>query len=182
MAFSVKITGMDRVKKAVRDRTKKASVTSADKIGQTTIRMMKDHIAKGNSPIAGYGRFPAYKQSYKDQIEGKVAFYRDEQKRLRVFPPRGVHERFRGKKIRPVNLKLSGDFLSDLTWSKFKERFGTGVRIRFKTKKSRLKEKGHREGANGQGIRPIIPEAGENFRRDILDKIVELYRRALGAG
>lgn len=54
--------------------------------------VVDDHILKGKSPVRGKGRFPKYSDSYKKQIR----------RNLKAF----------GKKVRPVNLKLSGQMLS----------------------------------------------------------------------
>lgn len=68
-----------------------------------------------------------------------------------------------GKKPRPVNLELTGDFLKSLlVWFS-----GTGktkaVHIGFKDDLSKKKEQGHREGANGQPKRPMIPQGNETL-------------------
>ena len=116
-------------------------------LAEDFIAEKKNLIAKGISPIREKKkRFPAYKDPKK--YPG---------------PKRGsIRRRYPGKKPRPVNLKLSGKFLNDLTY-----RVSTGkrpvLRIGFWKKKSILKEKGHREGSNKQPKRPIIPTARERY-------------------
>lgn len=108
-----------------------------NRIGETAIAGMKDLISKGFSPIAGKGRFPAYKN--KDKYPGK-----------RKLP-------------RPVNLYLSGDFLDSLSSKNLKR----SVSFFYKGRENQLKETGHAEGHNGQPKRPTIPEKGERFAKII---------------
>lgn len=121
---------------------------TARKVGKTTIDMMKKRIANGLSPIRGKGRFPKYKASYQKQI-------------------RGGGSRFRGKKIRPVNLLLSGKFLRGLQSKIISD--GTGQKIPEISYKGAQadKEDGHRTGANNQEKRPTIPINRERYMRDI---------------
>lgn len=83
-----------------------------------------------------------------------------------------------GKKARPVNLFLTGDFLRALqarvtgTAGEFGLEVGffEGSKDRFGTE-AYLKEQGHREGANGQPERPTIPLGTEDFAVSIQDAI-----------
>lgn len=117
---------------------KKLSSAQLKQIGSALIIAMKASIKRGLSPIQSAGRFPAYKNPSK-------------------YPGKFHRKRF-GKRPRPVNLHLSGDFLKDLqvikVIPKTKEPI---IRIGFKTRLSKKKEQGHREGAKGQRKRPIIP-------------------------
>lgn len=122
--------------------------------GDVLIDEIKKRVAKGQSPIQEQPRrFPAYKnpKNYPDK----------------------VRKRFPQKRRRPVNLYLSGKFLESL---KYKVKTGKRPRITigFFSRKSKAKEKGHREGARGQPKRPVIPERSEQFTRPIL-RAVELY-------
>ena len=103
----------------------------AQKMGTAVVREMKTLIAQGQSPIRGNGSFPRYKNPKK--YPGK----------------RKPHS--------PVNLKLSGDFLRDLKHHVIKTRHGYGISVGFDSQLSRKKERGHREGANGQPERPTLP-------------------------
>jgi hypothetical protein len=86
--------------------------------------------------------------------------------------------KFPAKRRRPVNLYLSGKFLKSL---KFKIKQGKKPRITigFFNKKSKLKEKGHRDQTGGQMKRPIIPEREESFTRPILKAIEDYLVKAL---
>lgn len=125
-----------------------------DEIGALTVREMKASIARGMSPLDGYGRFDAY-----------------------LNP-----ERYPGKRkpARPVNLFLMGDMLGAL---KFRINQATlAITVFYATRKAQLKELGHREGANGQPIRPTIPDEGEflspAIRRKVQSLINNIVRQA----
>lgn len=106
-------------------------------------------IARGVSPITGK-RFDAYKDPKKYPGNKK--------------PPR------------PVNLKLSGDFLKSLRVKAVNvRRESIDYRVYFNKESSRKKEQGHREGAGGQPKRPIIPIESESYT----DKIVVALKRAI---
>lgn len=111
-------------------------------IGRRVINQMQKLISRGLSPVRGSGlskKFPKYKRQ--DDPRGY---------------PANVKNRFRSKRQKPVNLKLSGRFLKAL---KFKST-ARGVEIGYFDKKQAIKEQGHREGANTQPKRPTIPDAG----------------------
>ena len=142
------------------DRKQKAQLDNvADKVRDT----MLDLISKGISPIGNNKRFPAYKNPTN-------------------YPDR-ARSQFPGKRRRPVNLFLSGDFLGSFLVGflnpkprgKNDNRTGLEISLGFKSNRSKLKERGHREGAGGQPRRPIIPEGNETFSQ----KITLLLRREL---
>lgn len=123
-------------------------------IGESFRDQMLQRISRGVSPINGKGRFPAYKnpENYPDR----------------------VRDRFPSKRRRPVNLRLSGEFLKNLdvrvrvTGSRTTE-----LKIGFFDKESIDKERGHRNGANGQPKRPIIPQGNETFVKEMTDNLLE---------
>lgn len=130
---------------------KKLTRRDLSKIGEATTDAMLDNIKKGISPITGK-RFPAYKNP--DKYPGGLK------------PPR------------PVNLELDGDFLADL---EYKVKTGKRPRldIGYFTSLSAKKEKGHREGANGQPKRPTIPKGKESFSKKITLEIAEEFADVL---
>lgn len=158
-----------------------ALVDNKDKvnIGNDIIREMKNLIKKGVSPIAEFGRFPAYKWAGRANQALKVSrsLTGAKKKRARAKAksiksnkyPYSVQHKFPWKRERPVNLELSGDFLYDLEARPLRN----GVSIGFATKKAELKEQGHREGVNGQPPRPIIPQKKENFSPSIYRRLVD---------
>jgi len=154
-------------------------------LGKEVIDAMKKDIARGISPILGDGRFPAYKGVEAAQAirkgaakgkSGKQARLDAKQLEKKTYP-KSVNYKFPDKKPRPVNLKLSGDFLSKLSWKLrgVAEKFD--VAIGFFDSLSVKKESGHREGVNGQPQRPVIPsKRGEYFSERIQRLIVKLFR------
>lgn len=87
-----------------------------------------------------------------------------------------------GKKPRPVNLFLTGDFLSNLEYIVTGTAGKYGIELGFFDELSAKKESGHREGVNGQPKRPIIPVGREDFaisiQKIIFRKMEELIDRA----
>lgn len=157
------------------------------KIGDAAIDEMKNLISKGISPIAGEGRFDAYKWVGKANAANKIArsLSKDRRKSARQIAkevkkkgyPYSVRKDFPDKRERPVNLYLSGDFLKNLKATPLL----SGVKIGFSDSLSSKKEQGHREGVNGQPQRPIIPNRDEEFNpsiyRRIVDTVVEVLRK-----
>jgi hypothetical protein len=121
--------------------------------GEIFIEEIKNRATKGQSPIREFPRrFPAYAAQRKKG---------DGVKRY----PDTVKKKFPSKRKRPVNLTLSGKFLNSL---KYKVKRGKRPRITvgFFNRLSRKKEKGHREGANQQPLRPIIPQGRKRDDRE----------------
>lgn len=91
-----------------------------------------------------------------------------------------------GKKPRPVNLFLTGDFLFNLEGRVTGAAGRCGIEIGFFDEKSAQKESGHREGVNGQPSRPTIPVGTEEFAQTILNiiyrKMEEIVDRATVLG
>lgn len=119
-------------------------------IGETVVNSMLEDIASGKSPIDGRGSFPAYKNPKK--YPGKQ------------------------KSPRPVNLELTGQMLSSLQYRINQAKIA--ITILYRTKKSQLKELGHREGSNGQPERPTIPAENEDLNAGIRKKVQSLIDKA----
>lgn len=79
--------------------------TTSRKIGTSVVRDLKKFISKGRSPIKRGSRFVAYASQ-------RIKEKRNKRKRY----PLSVQDEFPDKRVRPVNLKLSGEFLKNLTW------------------------------------------------------------------
>ena len=160
---------MARVKINLRDIQKllsevpaKAALTSNRKIAQLAREKILDLVSKGISPIEGNGRFEAYKPKSKTK---------------RTYPET-VKKSYPNKRRRPVNLKLSGRFLSEL----FSRATSPNViEIGFDSGSyGDTLEEGHREGVGGQAKRPILPTAnGESFTKAIRAAILKEYREAI---
>lgn len=114
---------------------------AAKTIGQT----INEEILSGTSPVKGQGRFQDYSDSYKAQIQGpKLAST--------------------GKRLRPVNLKVTGDMLGsqEVTISR-----DAGVTVRYTDKKATYH---NTLGAGKSGVlRRMLPtKKGEEFSRTIM--------------
>lgn len=132
-------------------------------LGEFVTREMRSMISKGTSPIQGVGRFPGYKQSYISAMENKP---------LKSF----------GKKQRPVNLYVTGEFMRSLSYRVQQTRdHGKAVIVGYFVEPSISKELGHATGANGQLIRGTIPTSGAEFavtiQRGIIKRVNEAIRR-----
>lgn len=131
----------------------------ADRLGKDVIKSMKELIGSGVSPIAGK-KFPGYKDSYKAAIKGNRYD--------------GL-----GKYVTPVNLKLTGEFLKNLTFRVLDSGPNKVPEVGFFDNESQLKEKGHREGANSQKKRPIIPQGDERVAQTIKKTLVDHYKKLM---
>lgn len=139
-----------KLDKMIDDLKGKRASSNADFIGKAIVKEMKALIATGKSPITGKS-FPAYKNP--KRYPGKL------------------------KSARPVNLRLTGRFLAALAHKVLE---GTGrpiIRIYLTTRSAHLKERGHREGAGGQPLRPIIPEGNELLAPSIFTSVRKLLRQ-----
>lgn len=100
--------------------------------------------------------------------------------------PYSVQGKYPDKKPRPVNLFLSGKFLSSLEFVISGSAGEIGVELGFFDESEAVKEQGHREGANGQPERPIIPVGREDFaisiQRIILKQMEDSLDRAFERG
>lgn len=168
-------------------------MTAAERriVGQAGLAAMLDYISKGISPIEGMGRFPGYK--WVDRINAQLkAVSRSKSKRLvtrakkrfaranlkalqKTKYPYSAMRRYPDKKVRPVNLFLSGKFLRHVQL-----RFpNKGVSIGIYEQPYVKYEQGHREGVNTQPERPIIPQGTETFSRNIMNKIIDALRKTV---
>ena len=147
MNFKTKIdnAAIQKVLNKLEELSEPVNQRTAREVASEVVSKMKESISSGKSPILGNGNFDPYRGQYRARIQryGRI----------------GEHT----KKLRPVNLTLSGAFLESLKGTVAKVKSGYAAVIGFSDKKSQKKEQGHREGANGQAERPIIPQSGEKF-------------------
>ena len=139
------------------------SSSDAKDTAKEVVAEMKDMILKGISPVKSVGRFPAYLRA------GEKGKYPDNQRR-----------KYPAKRQRPVNLKLSGDFLKALRYRVFSGKNGSYFEIGYYDEDSIKKEEGHALGWNGQPQRPTIPDDGE-FAERIQRIIFNGFKRAVSA-
>lgn len=147
---------VDRLVKKLDTLKRPLTKKGADQLGSVIVREMKKDIGQLKSPISGGGKFKALDPKYKKRKQ-----------RL-------------GKGGDP-NLKLSGKFLRSLTHASNKLKDGWSTTIKFSNQLSKDKEKGHRDGANGQKKRPIIPTASESFNKRI-SAIIKAFLNSTVAG
>ncbi len=188
---------VDKFKRDLKRQVKKYGEEAIDKmvqrdlkkIGDQTVGEMKDQISKGLSPIEGWGRFPAYKWVGKANAIKRIArnLSKDRRARARLKAkeaisgkyPYSVMGKYPDKKVRPVNLYLSGRFLSKLRAYVV----GAQLLIGFGGAKDTKIEHGHRtggiKGVNDQPQRPIIPIGNETFTRSILSRLLNKVRLAI---
>lgn len=119
------------------------------RIGDLVVEEMLSDTEAGRSPLTG-AAFPAYKNPKK--YPGKK------------------------KPSRPVNLRLTGQFLQSLKYQIVEARNRIGLEIGFSNRLAALKELGHRNGANRQPKRPLIPRGKQRLREGINKKIRVLIR------
>lgn len=147
---------------------------TARNIGDTVITQMKNFIARGQSPVRDQGRFQGYKAQ---QISGGKGRRGNENKQ---GYPYSVMHRFPNKKVRPVNLKLTGEMLSDLA---HKFRFGEQtIELGLFSGKSALKAETHNQGTQEPRIsrRPFLPtKDGESFAETIQRDIIAIVKRRI---
>lgn len=174
-------------------------------VGFTVRQRMLQLISKGISPILGKGRFKEYKSisSVREnrsqartlkrtirnigssssanliRLKRKQAQLKKTASKLKKQYPYSVQKQFPSKKPRPVNLFLSGDFLSNLTYSIADKGKKKLISIGFLDDLSAKKEQGHREGVNGQPSRPTIPKGSESFAQIIKLDIMKIMKDAI---
>jgi len=112
---------------------------------------IKQSIERGVSPVKGEGRFAKYSESYGDAIKAG---------------------KYKPKRVRPVNLKLTGVLLNSLKVLVIK----SGLRISFDNK---LADIHNREGAGkSKTKRRMLPtNNGEQFSRSITMRMKEVLNR-----
>jgi len=119
-------------------------------IANEVIKLMKQFIAIGTSPVLGERRFTAYKD--------KTKYPGDK------------------KNSKPVNLFLSGDMLDAITYRVLK----SGVKIGIFDSDERAKATTHIRGLNGVPQRKFLPvDDGDKFIVSIQRSIRTLYARLI---
>jgi hypothetical protein len=151
------------VQKEIDSQSKKLQLRAVKKFQTAGIKMLKKkipaQIKQGKSPVERGGnqtggrlRFAPYSDSYKETIRrGRGAF--------------------RGKRIRPVNLKLSGQMLKTLAARKTK----TGFTLFYTSPIAKY----HNDKGAGRSrvIRKMLPGEGQKFTKPIMTKLNDIMRR-----
>lgn len=130
---------------------------------------IKSLISKGISPVKGFGRFEAYKAQAR-KTKGKSS------QAGRGYPY-SVMKKYPDKKVRPVNLKLTGDMLNALVWEIFAGKIKIGIFDKTQKEKAAL----HQEGSDSVPQRRFIPSSkGEDFTISVRRVIKERISFELG--
>lgn len=128
----------------------------ASDVGSTIVNQVKDEISKGISPVKGAGRFAGYKESYQEAI-------------------RSQRGQFSGKGTRPVNLKLSGDFINSLGFKSKGLKNKIEVSLNFYGEQD--KETWLRSNPNHAAPRKALPRGSESFNVSIQKTIKDVVNR-----
>lgn len=131
----------------------------AQELGDKVVKAMKELVASGVSPISSK-KFPSYKNSYRAAIKG------------------GQYSDY-NKYTSPVNLNLTGEFLKNLVFRVVRNKWGYIPEVGFYDHDSQQKELGHREGANSQKKRPIIPQDNEKLAKTLINIQLEHYKKLM---
>lgn len=152
----------DELKTVVlKDIPKTLNSNVANQLGYGITESIRGQTAKGINPTdEGGRRYAAYKHA------GKKGKYPDSAKK-----------KFPSKRDRPVNLRLSGEFMSALNFYYQIGKEGMQIFIGYFDSKNVLKEKGHRKMAGGQPSRPTLPSEGKDFNKTIRDMISLVSRK-----
>lgn len=135
---------------------------------------IRNKISNGSSPVK-YQRFQKYSDSYKAVIRGDLSFRTTKTKPRRIYPTNPLDRRkFARKSVSPVNLRLSGSLVKSLR--SFKTT--TGFYLRFLDDKFIFHQYGeYLEEGRILPRRAMLPDIGEQFKDDIMDKATRSLRQ-----
>lgn len=149
--------------------------------------ILKD-ILRGVSPVRGEGKFKKYSKSYKLSIRGKVQFFTVNSggttKTIAIKAGRGetlpTLPHVLGKRLSPVNLKLSGEMLSSLKLRALGSATSRKIEIVFEDDVAVFHNK---LGAGKAKVkRRLLPtESGERFNRRISKLTTTILSRSVSS-
>jgi len=149
----VKISGVRKLNKDLSKILPNARSRFAKEMKRTIVDIIVEKIVSGLSPVKGFGRFKKYSDSY-EKIKGRSA---------------------------PVDLVKSGDMLENM---RARQTNKGAIVIEFTDATQRKKAEGHNRGNRKKNLpkRRILPTGtNETFKTDILNKIVKIVEKAIGA-
>lgn len=153
MSYRIKIVGTRQLRIRLNKLKKPIDRPTAKRGGESIVSQMKGLIRIGVSPIQGKGRFPRYKN-----------------------PKRYPGKR---KSKRPVNLKLTGQFLRSLVSKAVSGTGGFAIQVEYNNALANKKEDGHRKGQNKQPKRPTIPQGNEKFSPSVLKGVIKIFEQRI---
>ena len=129
-------------------------------LGEALITEVRDHVARGVSPVKGFGKFPAYSKAYAAK-----------------------------KGSKRVNLELTEAMLNDIEFKRRRTGIAFGIFGGLSEKKAETHNAGTQQN-NGPPARPFIPIKRNTFKRTVMraaeqaveeefeDELEDLARRA----
>lgn len=156
--------------------------TTANAIGQTVVDGAKELIASGQSPVRGYGRFEEYKAAGNSKRikawakgsskENAKAIRAQAKAVLESGYPYNVMKKYPDKKVRPVNLYLSGEMLAYYDYVVQDSSIFVGVQ----GDSHAVEIAGyHNDGTEKMAQRKLVPGDGEEWAVSIMRDIRDLY-------
>ena len=177
--------------RSLNKRVQKATLAALAAAKKVYDKEINRSILRGVSPVDNFGRFPKYSTVYKMQIRGEafldpetgeyIIFRTNQQgKRYPVQVPRknyGALPQFKGKKISPVNLRVTGDLLN----SYFSRIRNGKLEIGYD---NFLADIHNRQGAGkSKVVRRMLPtNPGEGFNRLITRRVRDAAKAAYVQG
>ena len=158
---------------------KAASGINAEK---TNLRSQRAQLRAAKHISKSVGNASASASRNRLKVAGASARVQQSQQRIAKLKqgyPYSVQKKFPDKRARPVNLFLSGKFLSALVFDITQTAKRVGIVVGYFDEDEAKKEKGHREGANGQPKRPTIPTGSQKFNQTIELDIMNLIKQAI---
>ena len=178
---------------------KSSFIHTIERNNKHLVNAVKDLIKKGISPVFGLGKFQRYSESYNEQIKGKVSFFTTKDKRVIAVTEEGSTKTNKkgvsftpisfkggsasaksyqkaglgyGKKLRPINLTLSGKMLDSLKAGNKRDE----AMIWFDDEKAYYHNEGAKLWHGGElPKRRLLPtNDGERFHRNIF-KLIRSY-------
>lgn len=160
------------------------------KINAVVQREIVGNILAGRSPVRGEGRFAPYRAqrntgSVRNVLAGKRLSARTKANILagrRKFYPYSVMRKFPDKKLRPVNLFLSGKMLSFYRAQLKDNQIYVGI-ADVAPSKVKVIAKAH-QGGHTRGwfpARPLVPQKGQTFTVGVVQAFRDLYRERIYA-
>lgn len=165
--------------------------TTASALGETIVNSAKELIASGQSPVDGYGRFEGYSASYQAEIKGnqkarvkaavakavaKVSKSSKAKKKIVGNKARAKAkdlEQKYGKKVRPINLFLTGEMLDGYDYRIQGDVIEVGMVSGSQDRKDIASY--HNDGTSKMPQRKIVPGPGESFTITIMRAIADVY-------
>lgn len=154
----------DPLVKKLKSMQRQVTKSDLDLIGRGVVNKMVKEMKDGRSPITGR-KFPSYKGGGAEGTYPNTAW---------------VTKNYPGKRVTPVNLRLSGQQHRSLSWkpSRAKTKKPT-LTIGYFNNEAKQKEQGHARGVNGQPKRPSVPAPNQRLSKAVQKKLVERFQKAV---